>query len=189
VPLEIEIKLQVDSLDDIRARLAKAKAQRVGSTLETNIFFDRPDRSLLAANSGLRIRIEKHETGGSATALLTFKGPPQTSVLHPREAFDVAVDPPDQAISLVEALGFHRTLAFEKRRESWTLGRCKVELDELPFLGTFMEIEGPSEEAVLAVRTRLGLSAIPAVKPSYIQMVDAYMREHPVPNSTLTFPA
>ncbi len=189
MPLEIEIKLRVDSHEAIRTRLAQAGAHRVGFTLETNIFFDRPDRSLRAANSGLRIRLEKHDGGAPLTALMTFKGPPQASPLHPREAFDIAVDPPEQAISLVEVLGFHRTLAYEKRRESWTLGGCKVELDELPYLGTFMEIEGPSEEAVIAVQARLGLSNIPAVKPSYIQMVDEYVRTHPVAAATLTFPA
>ena len=41
------------------------------------------------------------------------------------------------------ALGFERVLLFEKDRESWELGKCKVELDTMPVFGlrlSFMRI-------------------------------------------------
>jgi adenylate cyclase class IV len=48
-----------------------------------------------------------------------------------------------------------------------------VELDELPHLGCFVEIEGPDEQSVLAVRDRLGLAG-PGITKSYLAMLDAH---------------
>jgi predicted adenylyl cyclase CyaB len=178
MPLEIEIKLRINSLDTIRHSLTAAHATRRGRVREHNIFFDRPDRSLLAAHSGLRVRLTTSPEHPEPQALLTFKGPPQSSGLHARLAYDLHLTPHDQIIPLLEALGFTRTLSFEKFRESWTLDHCLIELDELPHLGTFTEIEGPSEPAVLSVQQKLHLQDHPPIKPSYIAMVDEYLQSH-----------
>ena len=176
MPLEIEIKLRVESLDSVRHTLTALKARRVGMVREQNIFFDRPDRSLLANHSGLRVRLSWAAGKKEPAALITFKGPPQKEGLRSREAYDLHVSPQEQAIPMVEALGFERTLSFEKYRESWRMDGCLIELDELPQLGMFLEIEGPSEVQVLAVREKLGLGEHPAVKESYIAMVDARLK-------------
>lgn len=178
MPLEIEIKLRIDNHPALRDALRRVNATRVASVTETNLFFDRPDRSLLSTNRGLRIRLERDTDTGSTSGLLTYKGPPTDSPLRPREAFDVAIDPPDQAIALVQALGFTQTLAYEKRREKWHLDHCEVVLDELPHLGTFMEIEGPSEAVVTAVQKKLNLDHLPPVRESYVHMIDDYIRTH-----------
>ena len=57
MPLEIEIKLKVESHEEMRARLAALGAEHVGMVRETNMFFDRPDRGLRKADSGLRVRL------------------------------------------------------------------------------------------------------------------------------------
>jgi adenylate cyclase class IV len=46
-----------------------------------------------------------------------------------------------------------------------------VELDELPQLGTFIEIEGPSAAKVMACRKKLGLADEPMIPESYVAMV------------------
>ena len=55
-PIEIEAKMSVPDLDVVRARLRELGATPLGSVLETNTFFDTEDRSLLAADEGLRLR-------------------------------------------------------------------------------------------------------------------------------------
>ena len=72
---------------------------------------------------------------------------------------------------LLKALGFEQTMLFEKDRDSWEYGGCKVELDTLPRLGRFMEIEGPSERAVKAVQKELKLEDLPPVRANYAHMV------------------
>jgi adenylate cyclase class 2 len=93
------------------------------------------------------------------------------------------------ATALLEALGYHQILSFEKRRESWRLGGCKVELDELPHLGVYVEIEGPRDEAVMKVRETLKLTDRPLVKASYIAMLMTHLQESRDGQRVVKFPA
>ncbi len=56
------------------------------------------------------------------------------------------------------------------------MDECLVELDELPQLGCFVEIEGPDEEAVMSVRDVLHLDDRPLVNKSYSAMVDELLK-------------
>jgi adenylate cyclase, class 2 len=176
MPLEIEIKLKVGSHEGVRARLRELGAEHAGRVREENIFFDRADGSLRAADCGLRLRLTRAEGTGVAEALVTFKGPAGRGGLRSREAFDVRATPLEQVVPLVEALGFVRQYSFEKDRESWGIGGCLVELDRLPVFELFVEIEGPSEEAVRAVQRELGIGDVPAHEESYSRMVGEYLR-------------
>src|SRR5439155_24758133 len=133
--VEIEIKIKFDRLSPIRDRLREIGAKRVGEAMETNIFFDTPDRALLASDCGLRLRrahdLEHHEDH----LVLTYKGPRGEGEVKRREEIEVGVDPMEAAVKLLEQLGYSPMLTFEKRRESWTIDRCKIELDQLPHLG------------------------------------------------------
>ena len=170
--------MSVPNLDVVRGRLRELGAEGGGRTLETNTFFDTEDRSLLAADEGLRLRRNHDETSGSDEHVITYKGPRLHGALKSRDEVELTVADYENAVQLLERLGFVRMLSFEKRRESWKLGGCKVELDELPYLGTYVEVEGPNEQAVLAVREQLGLSDRPVIKTSYIAMLMAWLQEH-----------
>jgi predicted adenylyl cyclase CyaB len=189
MPLEIEVKLKVESHRPIVAVLRRLGAKHAGARRETNIFFDRADGSLLAADSALRVRmevplgnrkskIENQKSPCPPAALLTFKGPPRKTGLRSRQAYDLTISPPEQLMPLLKSLGFEQTMLFEKDRDSWHFGGCKIELDTLPALGLFMEIEGPSERKVKAVQKKLHLEDLPPVRPSYAQMVAGHLREH-----------
>ena len=175
--LEIEAKMAVPDLDAVREALRASGARRVKWTAETNVFFDTEDRTLLAADEGLRLRTNRDAESGRATHVITHKGALQTGRLKSREETELTVDDPDAATKLFERLGLAVTLSFEKRRETWELGGCKVELDEVPHLGSFVEVEGPGEAEVLRVRETLGLSDRPIIKTSYIAMLTRYLDE------------
>jgi adenylate cyclase class 2 len=104
---------------------------------------------------------------------VTYKGPRAPGPIKKREEIEVAVDDPGHATKLFESLGYSITLSFEKRRETWKLNDCTVELDELPVLGTYVEIEGPSEASVLAIRSQLGLDDHPTITDPYIALLEA----------------
>ena len=80
-----------------------------------------------------------------------------------------------------------RTLTFQKRRESWRLGECSVELDEVPFLGMYVEIEGPDEHVVMEAREALGLAEQPIIKTAYISLLADYMRKHGMTDQVIAF--
>ena len=187
MPVEIEAKMAVAELDVVRVRLRELGAQPAGRVFETNAFFDTEDRSLLAADEGLRLRRNVDRDTGAQQHIITYKGPRQHGQLKARDEVEVTVGGSDEAVQLLERLGFLRMLAFEKRRESWLLDGCKVELDELPYLGSFVEVEGPADEPVLKVRAQLGLADRPIVKSSYIAMLMGYLQERGQMRKIVTF--
>jgi adenylate cyclase, class 2 len=178
MPLEIEIKLKVESHEQVLRRLVEIGGERVGRVRETNIFFDRADRSLRKADCGLRVRLTRGAGEAGPRALLTFKGPAGATGLYAREAFDLKVTPVEQVVPMILAMGFEQMFLFEKDRESWRVGECLVELDTLPHFGKFVEIEGPSEEVVRAVQNQLGLGHLKQHDRSYIRMVSEYLEGH-----------
>src|SRR5688572_8813709 len=187
MPVEIEAKMAVANLDPTRARLRELGAQPAGKSLETNTFFDTEDRSLLAADEGLRLRRSVNEETRAEAHVITYKGPRQHGQLKARDEVELSVATSPDAVELLERIGFVRMLSFEKRRESWKLGGCKVELDELPYLGCFVEIEGPADEPVLAVREQLGLSDRPIVKSAYVALLMGYLQERGQNRRVVTF--
>jgi adenylate cyclase class 2 len=175
--MEIEAKMKVDDLATIRQRLKGAGATPQGVALEINSFFDTPTASLRNAGKGLRIRVATH-ADGSRKCTVTMKGPLQKGELKTREEIEFTVTDSQAVGQIFEHLGFSPTLSFEKRRESWLFQDCKVELDELPYLGTFVEIEGDSDARVMAARKALNLSQAPLISTGYIAMIAEYVETH-----------
>jgi predicted adenylyl cyclase CyaB len=176
---EIEAKMKVDDHGAIRRRIKSHGGKRAAIELETNIFFDAPDSSLRKAGKGLRIRIAKNEKG-QTRCTVTFKGPLKKTRLKTREEIEFTAGDPAAAEHLLENLGYKRTLAFQKRRETWKLAGCEVELDTLPHLGQFVEIEGPSYSKVIAVRKKLGLSDANLISTAYISLLAKYLADHKI---------
>lgn len=175
---EIEAKIRLRDTAPLVSRLESLGARRGAAVIETNAYFDTPQCELRASDRGLRVRVETIEGGRSAKTIITYKGPRGEGPLKIREEIELEVADASAASRLLEALGFRSAMSFEKRRCKWEHGGCHVDIDTLPYLGDFVEIEGPSEQAVLKVRDELGLGDQPIVEDSYIAMLDAYLREH-----------
>ena len=184
--VEIEFKTRVDSHEPLRAALAAAGARRVGAVLEANHFFDTPDQEMLFRGAGLRVReitsldpvrgddhVPRFQP--SPRAIMTFKGPQQAGDFKTRSEIEFAVSDSAGAINLLAAIGFIETLRFQKLRESWTLDHCEVELDNLPRLGRFVEIEGPSDDAIRVVALKLELDPAASIRESYAALLAATM--------------
>jgi adenylate cyclase class 2 len=187
MPVEIEAKMKVESLEAVRERLKALSATPAGQALETNVFFDTEDRSLLAGDRGLRLRTAKSLPDGPTANTVTYKGPRMAGPLKSRSELEMGVLDPDDAVRLFEALGYQRVLSFQKRRETWEFGGCKVELDELPHLGVYVEIEGASETSVMKVRETLELTNRPLVKASYIALMMTYLQDHHIKERVVKF--
>ncbi len=168
--LEIEAKIKVDSHDAVRARLQELGAAYLGKARETNCILDRK-KTLRKAGCGLRVRQIEVLDGDPGSSSITFKGSVQPSDLKVRSEINVGVDDAEAAARIFEALGFEPFITFEKIRESWQLGDCRIELDQLPLLGTFVEIEGPSEAAVNKIKSELGFDAAKTITKSYVKML------------------
>ncbi len=169
--IEIEAKLRMTDPEAIKRKLKAHQGRFLKTGLEVNIFFDTPEKNLLRQDKGLRIRSVKNLGTGEVSTVVTFKGPRAAGILKSRQENELGVDDLDAGCRLFEALGYVQTIRFEKKRESWLLDDAKVELDTLPVLGSFLEVEAPSQESVMAVVEKLGQSGGDFLTQSYAAML------------------
>ncbi|OWY70105.1 hypothetical protein B7486_17535 [cyanobacterium TDX16] len=189
---ELECKIAVPSHDRLVELLRSAGAKRIGRVRETNRLLDTPDRSIFHRGCGLRVRTIEVLDGAGPSSSLAFKGPVQQSAFKCRE--EIQIDLPDRGdrnpaapengskadegmLRLLHAIGFSEWLTFEKIRESWQLSGCAIELDELPLLGRFVEVEGPSDHEIRRCLEVLGLDAASSIQTSYPGLLAKRMGE------------
>jgi len=163
--IEIEAKLKVESLVEIAMRVSELGGEFQQKVLQRDCYFDDSAESLLSQDRCLRLR--RQSTQGHEKAFLTYKGPKEKTRLKKRQEINVVVEDADSTEKLAEALGYEKALSFEKKREIWKLDDCQVCLDELPLLGSYVEIEGPDEEKITRLQEKLGLSDLPHIPESY----------------------
>ena len=167
---EIEAKLKVDSLQEIKRKLAELGAEFLEEQLQTDYYFDDVNTKLTEGDRCLRLR--RQMVGKSEKFLLTYKGAKEKNEFKKRREIEIEVGDADSAEKLLSALGYEKVLVFEKKRRIWRLGECEVSLDELPLLGGFVEIEGPDEERIADAQRNLGLANVPHIGESYAFLMD-----------------
>ncbi len=173
--VEIEAKLKVDSLEEIERGLVERGAEFLAQQLQTDYYFDDTDRTLTKGDRCLRLRREQVDNG--ERFFLTYKGAKEKSNLKKRQEIDIELKGADSTEELLSALGYKKAMVFEKRRRLWQVGQCLVALDELPLLGGFVEIEGPSEEKISDVQGDLGLANLPHITQSYALLIEEKLRQ------------
>jgi len=166
---EIEAKLKVDSLEEIECKLAELGAEFLVEQLQTDYFFDDVNSTLTKTDRCLRLR--KQTVYKNESFCLTYKGAKQKSNLKRRQEIEFEIKDADSVRKLLSALGYEEVLVVEKKRRLWQLGDCEVDLDELPLLGDFVEIEGPDEEKIVTVQKSLELTDLPHITESYASLV------------------
>jgi adenylate cyclase, class 2 len=169
--MEIEAKIAVEDLAAMESLLARLGARKKGEYLETDAFFDDEPCRLKNTDSALRLRDRQNLNTGDHNYRLTFKGPRQAGPFKHRREIEFAVDRPESVAALLEALGFHAFARYTKRRNSWSFGRCTVEVDEIEAIGKFVEVEGPDEDCIRGVLGQLNLADHPVIHESYLAMV------------------
>lgn len=172
---EIEAKFKVADFAAVRRALRAAGAKFMGNVEQTDDYYDTPDKSLLARDCGLRIRSTRIRRKGEATIdtrpLLTYKGPGGNHKrMKIRREVQTHLDCPIAIAEVLGACGMELTMTIQKRRTSYKLGRCMVELDELPVIGRFVEIEAPGEKFIDAACRKLRISVEP-ITDHYITLL------------------
>ena len=73
-----------------------------------------------------------------------------------QKEISLVIDSLENARTLLRTIGCTEKSCQETKRELWKIGDVEVTIDEWPFLEPFVEIEGPSEQAVKEVAGELG---------------------------------
>lgn len=169
--MEIECKVKVDSHDRIAGKLQSLGADFVGELEQIDTYFCDDADTIIASDKAIRIRLERF--GGSEKGFLTYKGPKQNTRFKSRDEFEVEVSDIYSAIRILEGLGFRKRITVEKKRSLWHFDDCEVCLDDVLTLGTFVEIEGPDEQAVAASMKKIGISEHEHITKSYAHMIES----------------
>jgi adenylate cyclase class 2 len=185
--VEIEAKIRVKSFDAVRRRLAAAGGKRLARVWERNLILDKNQGELEDRGQRLRLRLQRDLGRRGHRPVLTFKGRRRKGAFKSREEIEVAVADSDQMIRLLGAMGYRGTFDFEKRRESWRLGECRVELDVIPFLGRFVEIEGADEHMIQRAIESLGLDGRKVIRKGYVSLLRRHLRRIGAPDRAAMF--
>lgn len=160
MPIEIEKKFRLTrgQRDVVRTRLPEIGAKRIGEEFEENTLYG--GETIDTEQSVLRLR--RIDARGSLTFKKRF--PNQSDIKHQQED-ETSVGDPEAMASILDAIGFTPILIYEKRRETWRLGKTEIVIDELPF-GLYMEIEG-EEQGIRDVETQLAIKGLKTELESY----------------------
>jgi len=167
--VEIEAKLKVDSLDETAKKLPELGAEFLEEQLQSDYYFDDPQKTM--ANFDKCLRIRKESVGTKERIFLTFKGPGEIGLFKRRQEMEIEVSDLESTKALLSALGYEEALIVEKKRRLWHLNDCEICLDDLPLLGKFVEIEGPDEDRIAGTREKLGLENQPHIRQSYAALL------------------
>ena len=170
--LEIELKVQVDTLGLIREQLNKRNAQFSGRIHEHDIYYNAPHRDFGTTDEAMRVRYTNEH------AVITYKGAKRAKYgLKAREELNTAVESGEVFEQILVRLGFVKTAEVNKWRENYRLGTAAISLDSVDELGTFVEIEvmtdldGPdATEQINMLAKEMGIVGSP-ILASYLELL------------------
>lgn len=155
--LEIEATFIEVNKEEIRQKLAKLGGKLIQSeTLMRRIVFSLNNKHTFA-----RVRDE----GNRIT--LTYKNH-LNDTLTGTEEINVEVSNYEDTIAILKACGLRAKSDEDSYRETWELNDVEITIDTWPWIPTYIEIEGPTAEAVADAAAQLGYN----IKDGIIGSVD-----------------
>jgi len=169
---EIETKLKVDSHQPIEATLEQLGAEFIEVQIQTDDYFDDVNRTFTKQDKCLRLRSQKADD--KHRLFLTYKGPKEKHQIKKRPEIEIQITNANDAQKLLLALGYKLMMTVQKKRRLWKFNECDIALDQLPLLGTYVEIEGPDAKTIDDVKTALHLDHLPHIKQSYAYLMEKH---------------
>ena len=142
---EIEASFLDVNKDDLREKLKVAGAECIKPEImmRRTVFDSGP-------HSFARVRDEGDKI------VMTYKNfEDEDSIMGVKEV-NLIVNNYDDAVKFIAGCGLEQKAVQETYRETWILDGVEITIDTWPWIPTYSEIEGPSEEAVWSVSERLG---------------------------------
>ncbi len=170
--IEIEVKHKIKNkkeLNKIKKNLKK-KAEFKKKEKELNLVFDLPDSLFKKKGFLLRLRKAKKNT-------LTFKSPVKAKgKFKERKETELQIKNFKRTKELLEKMNFQSFFVYEKKRESFELNSTEILLDELPFIGFYLELEG-TKKGINETEKLLGLKKKNRITKNYLQLFLDYKKK------------
>ncbi len=181
---ELEIKIQINSDAHFQAiydSCNKLFGAPVSHVLQLDEYYDTPDRQLKKQDLVIRIR----SNGQKKTIALKSPRVELPSGITNRIELEFLSAEGEKVCEQLLSQGLNPYEAAEKERWTFVYNDCEIVLDKLPFIGSFIEIEGPSEFAINQIVSLLNLSSLPVVRQNYGELMMAKFRELQLPLSNI----
>ena len=166
--MEVEIRVKVDSLDDVKSRLESKGFLFSEIIVQDDTYFKHKREIGAIQKPGCSIlRVRETSTGSK----LTFKA--LTEVVGSWDEHETVILEPSETKAMLLKSGFVNDLNIHKERQKGKLDGITVCLDKIEGLGTFIEMEIVSEdvlggkERLLALAKELGFSDNDIVHKGY----------------------
>ncbi len=142
---EIEAQFLDINKDKVRAKLKEIGAKLVKpEVLMKRVVFYTGEHSFA------RVRDEGDKI------VMTYKNVSDDNSILGTKEVNVNVNDYDDAILLLKGCGLKVKASQETKREIWEFGDVEICIDTWPWIPTFIEIEGPTEESVWDTAKKLG---------------------------------
>ena len=145
---EYEVRILDIDADKVIKKLEKLKAIKEFDSLQKRYVYDFIPK---VENKWIRLR-----TNGDKTTL-TIKNL-VTSEIDGTQELEIVVDNFERCSLILKELGYEAKSYQENRRIQYILNGVEIDIDSWPMIPTYLEIEGPSEDAVYNVIDVLGFS-------------------------------
>lgn len=147
---EVELKAVLDSWGNRRAKLMQAGASLAFAGRLEDRRYDTADRSLLARDIVLRLRIYRDAEGTRAE--LEYKGPTEYDRGYKvREEVGSTVSNPDTIALILSGLGYTVLRAIDREIEQFEIANTIVRFERYPRMDDLVEIEGEPEAIERAI--------------------------------------
>jgi adenylate cyclase class 2 len=180
---EVEIKLKVENLEGMPARLTGIGARLAHPReFEDNQLYDFPDFSLKTRGAMIRVRIQER---GS---VLTYKESPRVEMgAKVRDELEVSISDGETASAILGKMGMRPLFRYQKYRTVYEYSELMVTIDETP-IGVFVELEG-SKGLIDEVAGKLGYKASDYIVKSYLALYQDYLKNRGLPLKDMLFDA
>jgi predicted adenylyl cyclase CyaB len=177
---ELEIKISIGSDENFK-KIYQLCIQSFGPPIshlkQIDEYFDTPDRQLKKHDLVVRIR----SNGDKQTIALKSPRIDLPSGMTHRIELEFLAAEGEQIHSQLFRQGLNPTEVSEKERWTFIDKDCEIVLDKLPFIGSFIEIEGPSEEAIHKIVTLLQLTSHEVIRQNYGELMTEKFQELQLP--------
>lgn len=145
---EYEVRILNIDVEDVIKRIEQTKAVKEWDCLQRRYVYD-----FIPKLDGKWIRLR---TNGLKTTL-TIKNIVSSSIDGTQE-LEIEVDNFERCHMILKELGYEAKGYQENRRIQYTLNGVEIDIDYWPMIPTYLEIEGPSEDAVYHIVELLGFT-------------------------------
>jgi adenylate cyclase, class 2 len=168
---EIEVKILEIDVDAVRKTLLDLGAKKIlDDELSYEILDDR-EQNLFKEKKLLRVRKSKSE------AHLCFKSKAKKGKLRQAEETEVKIDNYDDTIKILNELGFITKHKGKKHRESYKLDKARYEIDTMPGIPTFLEIEADNEDDLIKGIEKIGFKLEDATTMNGHDVIEHYRNQ------------